>query len=127
MRLSWKNNPVPGTRLVAHVPGPRFFFAISTSPSPIRLTSDVAGWTIFDNLYILNGIIYVVTDDRDSMPDVSSILSKGIRIEPGRDAELARLPTDEHIRIISTGDARRLFGTGATIIDGVTVRFAQPP
>jgi len=86
-----------------------------------------AGWTIFDNLYILNGIIYVVTDDPDSMPDVSSILSKGIRIEPGREAELARLPTDEHIRIISTQDARRLFGTGATIIDGVTVRFCIFP
>ena len=34
MRLSWKNNPVPGTRLAAHVPGPRFFFLNLTISNP---------------------------------------------------------------------------------------------
>lgn len=103
-RLSWKNGPVPETNLIAHVPG----------------------WTIFDRLYILNGIVYIVSDDPDSIPDVSFILSKGIPIDPGREAELARLPTDEHIRVISAEKARQLFGTGATIIDGATLLVNDP-
>lgn len=88
-----------------------------TSPSTF-----VVGWTVFDRLYILNGVVYVVSDDEASLPDVQFILSKGVPIEPGQQAEHDRLPTDKDIRIISTEEARQLFGIGASIIDGVTVR-----
>lgn len=84
------------------------------------------GWTVFDRLYILNGVVYIVSDDQAALPDVSFILSKGIPIKPGQEAEQTRLPTDEDIRTISTEEARHLFGTGASIIDGVTVRLLRP-
>ncbi|KAF9454843.1 hypothetical protein P691DRAFT_716768 [Macrolepiota fuliginosa MF-IS2] len=103
-RLSWGKDSVPQTKLVAHVPG----------------------WTVFDRLYILNGIVYIVADDLTSLPDVSFVLSKGIFIEPGQEAEETRLPTDNDIRIISTEEARKLFGTGASIIDGVTFFVNDP-
>ncbi|EKM79326.1 hypothetical protein AGABI1DRAFT_74269 [Agaricus bisporus var. burnettii JB137-S8] len=103
-QLSWKNNPVPQTKLVAHVPG----------------------WTIFDRLYVFKGVVYIVSDDEGSLPHVQFILSRGIQIENGQEAELGRLPTDEDIRIISTEEARRLFGVGASILDGVTLFVNDP-
>lgn len=79
------------------------------------------GWTIFDKMYILNGTIFVVTDEPETVPDISKMISKAHRIENGVEAETARLPGDNEMRIISTKEARQLFGTGAGIIDGVTV------
>jgi hypothetical protein len=47
--------------------------------------------------------------------------SKGLPISEGKEAEDSRLPTAEDIQIISSKQAKTLFGTGAQIIDGVTV------
>lgn len=85
-----------------------------------------AGWTIFDKLYILKGVVYVVTDEPDKAPDIQFMYSKALFIDPGAEAEAARLPTDKEIRIISTKEAKQLFGTGAQIIDGVTVSSVAP-
>jgi hypothetical protein len=81
----------------------------------------LTGWTIFDRLYIFKGVVYIVSDSHSSIPDVQFIYSKGIRIQPGTKAEEERLPTDREIRVITTQEARRLFGTGAQLIDGTTV------
>lgn len=70
----------------------------------------------------MKGVVYIVSDESSTIPDVQFIYSKGLFIENGAAAEEARSPTDEGIRIISTNEARRLFGTGAQIIDGVNVR-----
>lgn len=85
------------------------------------------GWTIFDRLYILKGVVYIVSDEPTAVPDVQFIYSKGLFIENGATAEEARLPTDKEIRVISTHEARRLFGTGAQVIDGVNVRAKSRP
>ena len=50
-----------------------------------------------------------------------NMYSKGVEILPGKEAEDSRLPGDEDIRIIGTAEAKERFGTGASIIDGVTV------
>ncbi|KAJ7695741.1 hypothetical protein B0H17DRAFT_1055425 [Mycena rosella] len=97
-RLSWGQDAVPETKVLANVPG----------------------WSIIDRLYIFKGVVYVVSDDPDTVPDVASMYSKGMEIFPGKDAEDSRLPGDEDIRIINTADAKQLFGTGASVIDGVT-------
>jgi len=89
-----------------------------------KLNDDVvAGWTIFDRLYIYKGVVYIVADDASKVPDVQFIYSKALYIEEGAKAEEARLPTDEDIRVINTLEAKRLFGTGAQIIDGMNVRW----
>jgi hypothetical protein len=80
-----------------------------------------AGWSIIDQLYIFKGVVYIVSNDPHKIPDLSAIYSKGVDIEVGEEAEMARLPDDTDIRIISTTEARALFGTGAQILDGVTV------
>lgn len=51
------------------------------------------------------------------------IYSTGAYIEEGNPSPDSRLPTDKDIQVISTKNAAKLFGTGAHIIDGVSVRF----
>ncbi|KAJ7505581.1 hypothetical protein B0H11DRAFT_2154339 [Mycena galericulata] len=97
-RLAWGDNAVPETKVLANVPG----------------------WSVIDRLYILRGVVYVVSDNPDKVPDTSNMYSKGMEIFPGKEHEDSRLPGDEDIRIISTVEAKDLFGTGASIIDGVT-------
>ncbi|KAJ6584674.1 hypothetical protein B0H19DRAFT_1206422 [Mycena capillaripes] len=97
-RLSWGNNAVPQTKILANVPG----------------------WSIIDKLYLFKGVVYVVSDDPASVPDVENMYSKGLEIFPEEEAENSRLPGDEDIRIISTAEAKQLFGTGASVIDGVS-------
>lgn len=71
--------------------------------------------------------MYIVSDEASTIPDVQFIYSKAIFIHPGAKAEEERLPTDKEIRVISTQEARRLFGTGAQLIDGMNVsRLALP-
>ena len=79
------------------------------------------GWTIFDRLYIYKGVVYIVSDEPSEVPELQYIYSKGHDIKNGKENVTARLPTDEDIQVISTKEARKLFGAGAQIIDGVTV------
>ena len=99
--LSWEGSEkVPDTVVVAHVPG----------------------WTIFDRLYALNGTLYIVTDDPASFPDKNFVISTALKIANGPIEAAKRVPTDKEMRVISTADARTLFGSGADVLDGVTVR-----
>ncbi|KAK7021199.1 hypothetical protein R3P38DRAFT_2965519 [Favolaschia claudopus] len=104
-RLTWGTDPVPQSTVLANVPG----------------------WSIIDRLYIFKGVVYVVSDDPSSVPDIESMYSKGLEIFPGKEAEDSRLPGDEDIRIISTTEASTLFGTGAALIDGVTYLVNDHP
>jgi len=97
---SWKGSEkVPDTVVVAHVPG----------------------WTIFDRLYALNGTLYVVTDDPASVPDRNFVISTALKIANGPIEAAKRIPTDKELRVISTAHAKTLFGSGADVMDGVTV------
>ncbi|KAL0960850.1 hypothetical protein HGRIS_005866 [Hohenbuehelia grisea] len=94
---------VPATQVLAHVPG----------------------WTIFDRLYLVNGTFFVVTDEPNAFPTAADILSNGLPIELGEEDK--RLPTRDHIQIVSTKEARVLFGPGAHFLDGVTFAINDPP
>ncbi|KAJ7223168.1 hypothetical protein GGX14DRAFT_427098 [Mycena pura] len=104
-RMNWDVSSVPQTKVVAHVPG----------------------WSIIDRLYIYKGVVYIVSNEPRRVPDLSTIYSKGMAIEPGPDSELARLPDETDIRIISTTEATALFGSGAQILDGVTYFVNDSP
>ncbi|KAI0292532.1 hypothetical protein BC826DRAFT_1018526 [Russula brevipes] len=103
-RLSWGSSKVPRSKIIVHVPG----------------------WTIFDRMYILNGTVYLVSDDPETFPDRKVMTSSGIDIENGAERVAARLPTDRDMRIISTSEARKLFGTGANRVQGVTWLVNDP-
>jgi len=73
-------------------------------------------------MYIYNGTVYLVSDDPETFPDRKYMTSPGIPIDNTPESAVARLPTDKDMRIISTSAARKLFGTGANRVQGVTVR-----
>ena len=87
------------------------------------VVAHVPGWTILDRLYALNGTFYVVTDDPASVPDRNFMISNALRILNGPIEAAKRIPTDKELRVISTADAKTLFGSGADVLDGVTVRL----
>lgn len=93
-------------------------------PTIFKSLSCFAGWSIIDRLYIYKGVVFIVSNEPHKIPDLAAIYSKGVDIEDGdeEEAQHARLPDDADIRIIGTTDARALFGSGAQILDGVTVR-----
>lgn len=73
----------------------------------------------------MNGTVFVVTDAPELIPGRDTITSTGLEIENGAEAVAARLPTNRELRVISTGEARKLFGAGADLLDGTTVRHYQ--
>ncbi|KIK22693.1 hypothetical protein PISMIDRAFT_102007 [Pisolithus microcarpus 441] len=85
------------------------------------------GWTIFDNLYVMNGTIFVVTDKPETIPPRKLLTSTGVEIKNDPELIAARLPTDREMRIISVAEARELFGSGASLVDGVTWIVNDPP
>jgi len=69
-----------------------------------------------------------VSDHPSTIPDVQFISSKGIYILPGKEAEDSRLPTKNEIQVISSKQAKKLFGkTSAQIIDGFSVCTVVTP
>ncbi|KAI5988065.1 hypothetical protein EDD15DRAFT_2290886 [Pisolithus albus] len=107
VRLPWhtKSKRVPQTNVVHHAPG----------------------WTIFDSLYVLNGTVYVVTDEPETIPSRETMTSTAVRVANGAEAVKARLPTDREMRIVSTEEASELFGPTIEIIDGITWLVNDPP
>jgi hypothetical protein len=73
-------------------------------------------------MYIYNGTVYLVSDDPETFPDRKYMTSSGMPIGNNPEMVAACLPTDKDMRIISTSAARKLFGTGANRVQGVTVR-----
>ncbi|KAF9230729.1 hypothetical protein BU15DRAFT_91056 [Melanogaster broomeanus] len=104
-RVSWSSKMVPTTKIISHVPG----------------------WTIFDNLFLLNGTVFVVTDDPETVPKRQTMISTAVNIANGPAAVASRVPTDKEFRVISTDDAKALFGTSANLIDGTTWIVNDPP
>lgn len=80
------------------------------------------GWSIFDRLYILNGTIYIVSDEPEAVPERHYMISSAVFIGNSPEEVAARMPTDQVMRVISTAEARQLFGTEAERMDGVSVR-----
>ncbi|KAG1740796.1 uncharacterized protein EDB91DRAFT_1052980 [Suillus paluster] len=104
-RISWSNGRMPNTRVVSHVPG----------------------WTIFDNLFVLNGTVFVVTDFPSSIPDLLTVTSTGVEIHNGKEAVDSRTPGNREMRVISPDQAQKLFGSSVESIDGVTWLVNDPP
>ncbi|TDL23890.1 hypothetical protein BD410DRAFT_786558 [Rickenella mellea] len=93
--VTWKAFP-PETNVVTHAPG----------------------WTVFDNVYALNGTLFVVTSNPLTIPDLKFIISTGIPLLHGKDQPAKRLPTDREIRVITPMQASSLFGDSAVRLSG---------
>ena len=79
----------------------------------------------------MNGTFFLVTDNPAAVPERKLMISTGAFIQNGLDEQSRRAPTDREMRIIDPDTAKRMFGTQAERLDGVTVsmdhRSSVPP
>ncbi|KAI0812317.1 hypothetical protein BC629DRAFT_1579793 [Irpex lacteus] len=75
------------------------------------LDAHAPGWTVFRNLYMANGTLYVVSSHPASaFPDIQYITSTGLAAENTPENIAARLPTNKDISFITPEQARRRWG-----------------
>ncbi|KIO30046.1 hypothetical protein M407DRAFT_69757, partial [Tulasnella calospora MUT 4182] len=85
------------------------------------------GFTVLDNLYALNGTMYIVSDKPSLFPEVRMMTSSGAKIESGPDTEGRLEPTDKDLRIIPVKQAKELFGQQAGSVNGVSFMNSDNP
>ncbi|KIJ51221.1 hypothetical protein M422DRAFT_26647 [Sphaerobolus stellatus SS14] len=102
--VSFGDGQLPTTDIIVHVPG----------------------WTVFENLYLFNGTIYIVTNEPQNIPDRMLLTSSGAWIfnEPKDVAE--RTPTDADMQIITPEKAKEVFGSYAAWLDGTSFISTDP-
>ncbi|KAJ9108971.1 hypothetical protein QFC21_000294 [Naganishia friedmannii] len=101
----WGNKKAPKTEIVAHSPG----------------------WTIFRNLYLLNGTWYIVTENPSEYPLLRLMTSSGAEIWNDEESIRNREPTDKDMKFIFPSEAKRLFGGSASRVEGTTWMANDPP
>ncbi|KAH9949015.1 hypothetical protein B0H21DRAFT_199426 [Amylocystis lapponica] len=78
------------------------------------LVSHAPGWTVFRNLYMSNGTMYVVSSEpASSFPDIRLITSTGMPAENTPENIAARMPTAENMDFLSPTQARERWGGDA--------------
>lgn len=68
----WGDN-LPQTRVIKHAAG--IYITISSTAHIYSPLNYCLGYTILDNVYIYDGTVYLITDDKGSLPPVSDIVT----------------------------------------------------
>ena len=74
------------------------------------ILSHAPGWTVFRNLYMSNGTLYVVTSEPTSFPHIRLITSTGLAAENTPENIAAREPTERDLDFITPAEAQRRWG-----------------
>lgn len=81
------------------------------------------GWTVFKNLYMANGTLYVVSSNSQSdYPDIQYITSTGLYAENTPENIAARMPTRKEISFITPEQARLRWGPPRSQLASKTAR-----
>ncbi|KAK1225030.1 hypothetical protein PQX77_012029 [Marasmius sp. AFHP31] len=92
------------------------------NPTTIPGGAATHGFTVFDELYLRDGTLYVVTKDRKSFPRLPEILAKPLKMEPG----VSLVPTSDEMQFIKPERARGRFGDHIHRFDGFTILVYDP-
>ncbi|KAI0633648.1 hypothetical protein C8Q77DRAFT_1271579 [Trametes polyzona] len=74
------------------------------------IVSHAPGWTVFRNLYMSNGTMYIVTSRPSSFPDISLMTSTGLAAENTPENIAARMPTSEDMAFVTPQEAQDYWG-----------------
>ncbi|KIJ51251.1 hypothetical protein M422DRAFT_223717 [Sphaerobolus stellatus SS14] len=103
-------------------------FGDQTKLPTTQITVHVPGWTVFENLYLFNGTMFVVTDEPKKIPDIKLLTSSGAwnvttnTAVPPKERE----PTDKDMQIITPRKAEEIFGSHASWMDGTSFIATDP-
>lgn len=111
-------------------------------PSPIpnlrheipqtELVSHAPGWTIFRNLYMADGTLFIVTSNPESIPSIELMTSTGLPALNTPESIAERMPTARDMAIITPQEAHRRWGGQSRTelnsvfpVEGSTVRLTH--
>ena len=75
-----------------------------------ELISHAPGWTIFRNLYMADGTLFILTPHPESFPDIKFITSTGLPAVNSPESIAERMPTAQDLSFISPMEAHRRWG-----------------
>ncbi|KZT10592.1 uncharacterized protein LAESUDRAFT_809546 [Laetiporus sulphureus 93-53] len=100
------------------------------------IVSQAPGWTVFRNLYMSNGTLFIVSSHpASSFPDIMFMTSTGLSAENTPENIAARMPTADEMDFLTPTEARQLWGGDPTVgernrlwpVQGNTVLVNEPP
>ncbi|KZT61478.1 hypothetical protein CALCODRAFT_447436 [Calocera cornea HHB12733] len=89
---------------------------------PTEILMHASGNTVFSNLYVYRGVIYIVTDNAISLPELKHITSNGAALNTDYTN-----PSEKDIRVVSLRDAETLFGGPAASWEGTSWIITEHP
>jgi hypothetical protein len=136
--------PAPTVLDSWHPPQPRKPSSPSPPQSPIpnleheipqtELVSHAPGWTIFRNLYMADGTLFIVTSNPESFPSIDLITSTGLPALATPESIAERMPTDREMAVITPQEAHQRWGGQSMMeinnvfpVEGSTVRLLTLP
>ncbi|KAF8316420.1 hypothetical protein DL93DRAFT_2056393 [Clavulina sp. PMI_390] len=95
---------------------------------PTTMIGHGDGWTLFDNLYMFNGTLLVVSDeDRDTFPETRMMTSTGLAAENTPENIQAREPTTADMDFWTRREANVYFGNRIYPVSSLTLLYNDPP
>ncbi|OSD01278.1 hypothetical protein PYCCODRAFT_1426009 [Trametes coccinea BRFM310] len=85
----------------------------STTIPETTILSHAPGWTLFQNIYMSNGTMYIVTSRPSSFPDISLMTSTGLPAENTPENIAARMPTADDMAFLTPQEAQDRWGGDA--------------
>ena len=94
-----------------------------------ELVNHAPGWTIFRNLYMADGTLFIVTDNPESFPSIDFITSTGLPASATPESIAERMPTARDMTVITPQEAHQRWGGQSMMelnnvfpVEGSTVR-----
>jgi hypothetical protein len=94
-----------------------------------ELVSHAPGWTIFRNLYMADGTLFIVTSNPESIPSIDLMTSTGLAAFNTPESIAERMPTARDMAVITPEEAHHRWGGQSMIelnnvfpVEGSTVR-----
>lgn len=87
---------------------------VSVELPETTILSHAPGWTVFRNLYMSNGTLYVITSEPHSFPAIRMMTSTGLAAENTPENIAAREPTARDMDFLTPTEARKRWGGDPT-------------
>ncbi|KIY49159.1 hypothetical protein FISHEDRAFT_65520 [Fistulina hepatica ATCC 64428] len=92
-----------------------------------RLVHHAPGWTLFENLYMADDTLFVVTSHSSEFPPVRLMTSTGAPAENTPENIAAREPTAQHMSFVRPATARARWADRVWTVEGNTLLYNDPP
>ncbi|CAE6342091.1 unnamed protein product [Rhizoctonia solani] len=99
---------------------------LSTGLPLTKLVKHGAGWTIFENIYMSNGTMYIISDDPSRWPKRRMMIDTGITALNTPANIAAREPTEYDLDWISPKDAEARWGKRVWAVPDFTILYWDP-